>query len=86
MCVQTLSDAATSDLCASFQAVAFQHVEDRLKHALNYVDDHQLAVTSLVVVGGVAANKELRRYRSSNAVTILSMILTINDCFDAIFL
>ena len=61
--VQTLSDAATSDLCASFQAVAFQHVEDRLKHALNYVDDHQLAVTSLVVVGGVAANKELRRYK-----------------------
>ena len=45
--MQTLSDAATSDLCASFQAVAFQHVEDRLKHALNYVERQLLGMTHI---------------------------------------
>jgi N6-L-threonylcarbamoyladenine synthase len=58
---QTLSDAATADLCASFQSVAISHVVDRLKHAINYVQDNGVSVTALVVVGGVAANKELRR-------------------------
>ena len=58
---QTLSDSATADLCASFQSVAFSHVVDRLKHAINYVEDNEVEITALVVVGGVAANKELRR-------------------------
>lgn len=58
---QTLSDTATADLCASFQSVAISHVVDRLKHAINYVQDNGVSVTALVVVGGVAANKELRR-------------------------
>ena len=61
MTFQTLSDAATADLCASFQSVAISHVVDRLKHAINYVQDNGVSVTALVVVGGVAANKELRR-------------------------
>jgi N6-L-threonylcarbamoyladenine synthase len=51
----------TSDLCAAFQDVAFTHVEDRLSRALDFVEDSGVAVTALVVVGGVAANKELRR-------------------------
>jgi tRNA A37 threonylcarbamoyltransferase TsaD len=59
--LKTLSDAATADLCATFQDVAFSHVEDRIKRALDYVDNNNVPVTSLVVVGGVAANKELRR-------------------------
>lgn len=50
------------DLCASFQHVAFTHVEDRLKRALDYVDEHKVPITGVTVVGGVAANLELRRY------------------------
>jgi len=50
-----------ADLCASFQHTAFGHVEDRLHRALDYVDEEGLNVRSLVVVGGVASNKELRR-------------------------
>ena len=42
--------------------MAFSHVEDRLKNALDYVDHEKIPVTSLIVVGGVAANLELRRY------------------------
>jgi hypothetical protein len=56
-----LSDKSTFDLCASFQTVAFTHVEDRIKTALHYLDNNGVNVTALVVVGGVAANKELRR-------------------------
>mmetsp|Transcript_15043 Transcript_15043/g.25028 ORF Transcript_15043/g.25028 Transcript_15043/m.25028 type:complete len:560 (+) Transcript_15043:96-1775(+) len=59
--VVTLSDMTTGRLCAEFQTVAFAHVEDRLKRALDYVDRFQVPITSLVVVGGVAANKQLRR-------------------------
>lgn len=50
-----------ADLSATFQDVAFSHVEDRVKRAIHYVDENNLSIDSLVVVGGVAANKELRR-------------------------
>ena len=56
-----LPSEAAADLCAAFQDVAFQHVEDRLHRALDYVEDNGVPVTALVVVGGVAANLELRR-------------------------
>ena len=56
-----LSDAAAADLCATFQDVAFAHVEDRLRRALVYLEDQGTHATALVVVGGVAANGELRR-------------------------
>ena len=57
-----LSDAAAADLCATFQDVAFSHVEDRLRRALVYCEDNEgVRATALVVVGGVAANGELRR-------------------------
>lgn len=52
----------TGKLCADFQDVAFDHLEDRLRRALDFVDYQRVPVTSLVVVGGVAANGELRRY------------------------
>jgi tRNA A37 threonylcarbamoyltransferase TsaD len=51
----------TGKLCADFQDVAFEHLEDRLRRALDFVDYQGIPVTSLVVVGGVAANGELRR-------------------------
>jgi N6-L-threonylcarbamoyladenine synthase len=56
-----LPEAITADLCATFQDTAFSHVEDRLSRALDYVDDRNIKINGLVVVGGVAANKELRR-------------------------
>lgn len=51
----------TSFLCYSFQDIAFQHVEDRLKRALNFLSTKNTSVNGLVVVGGVAANLELRQ-------------------------
>lgn len=56
-----LPDNISAYLCYAFQDVAFQHVEDRLKRALKYIDSKDLDIKSLVVVGGVAANMELRR-------------------------
>ena len=47
-----LPSEAAADLCAAFQDVAFQHVEDRLHRALDYVEDNGVPVTALVVVGG----------------------------------
>ena len=42
--------------------MAFTHVEDRVRRALEYIDMQGVSATALVVVGGVAANLELRRY------------------------
>lgn len=62
--VVSLSDGMAADLCFHFQDIAFSHLEDRLGRALDIIDgDAQTSgekCTSLVVVGGVAANKELR--------------------------
>jgi len=33
---------------------------DRLQRALEYVEDQNISISALVVVGGVAANKNLR--------------------------
>ena len=56
-----LPDSITADLCATFQDTAFCHVEDRINRALDYIDEKNIKINGLVVVGGVAANKELRR-------------------------
>ena len=58
---QTLPPNVCADLCATFQEVAFAHIEDRIHRALDYIDDNAIPVDSLVVVGGVASNLELRR-------------------------
>ena len=47
-----------ADIAASFQHKAIQHVEQRLKYAMDIME--QKGITTLAVVGGVAANKELR--------------------------
>lgn len=49
------------DLAASFQNVAIRHVEDRLKVAFKRVIGEAGAAPTLALVGGVAANAELRR-------------------------
>ena len=59
--VVSLSDSAAADLCYHFQDLAFTHLEDRLKRALDIVDKDGTLCSSLVVVGGVAANENLRR-------------------------
>ena len=59
---QTLPPNICADLCATFQEVAFAHIEDRIQRALDYIDDNGISVDSLVVVGGVASNLELRRF------------------------
>ena len=59
------SNQVMSDVCATFQSAAFRHVKDRVGHALTFVGYKQIPVTSLVVVGGVACNEELRRYTTA---------------------
>lgn len=51
----------SSQLCDNFQDAAFSHLEDRVNRALNYLDDKSIKANALVVVGGVAANLELRQ-------------------------
>jgi N6-L-threonylcarbamoyladenine synthase len=57
---QTLPAQETRDLCAAFQSVAFAHLEDRLTRAIGYLHDIRSPIRSLVVVGGVASNQQLR--------------------------
>ena len=52
-----------ADIAASFQAVAFRHVEERLGRAMERCarEEEDGRIRTLAVVGGVAANGELRR-------------------------
>ena len=53
-----LSDEDKANVAASFQNVAFSHIEQRLKYAMAQMEE--AGVQTLAVVGGVAANQELR--------------------------
>ena len=57
-----LPDADKANLAASFQNVAIRHIEDRLKRAMGLLEQQQSPekIRTLAVVGGVAANQELR--------------------------
>jgi len=70
--VVALPADVAANLCYAFQDIAFAHVEDRVQKALDWLSQSRLsppspssstdgACTSLVVVGGVAANKQLRQ-------------------------
>ncbi|CAM9321403.1 unnamed protein product [Chrysoparadoxa australica] len=48
-----------ADLCAAFQSVAIKHLEERLGRAMQLCEER--GVRTLAVVGGVAANQEVRR-------------------------
>jgi N6-L-threonylcarbamoyladenine synthase len=78
-----LPNEVKADLCASFQHIAFEHVEDRLHRAMDYIDDEGLDIRSLVVVGGVAANSELRR-RLLNLLSKRAEVLG-KEPFDLVF-
>jgi len=56
-----LSHRDKANIAASFQHVAFRHVEIRLGRAMQQVQKEDEMIQTLAVVGGVAANKELRR-------------------------
>lgn len=47
--------------CLSITKIVLDSVEDRVFRAMAFVVDKKLPLRSLVVVGGVAANLELRR-------------------------
>lgn len=49
-----------ADICASFQYTVVEILEDRLKNALHYCKQHYPPINSLVIAGGVAANKFIR--------------------------
>mmetsp|Transcript_3677 Transcript_3677/g.8766 ORF Transcript_3677/g.8766 Transcript_3677/m.8766 type:complete len:490 (+) Transcript_3677:189-1658(+) len=57
--VLELSREDKADLAASFQNVAIKHLEQRLIRAMKLMQDEN--INTLAVVGGVAANQELRR-------------------------
>jgi N6-L-threonylcarbamoyladenine synthase len=56
--VNDLSRKDKADIAASFQNVAFKHIEQRLKLAMSILEPE--GTRKLAVVGGVAANAELR--------------------------
>ena len=57
--VLELSKEDKADLAASFQNVAIKHLEQRLTRAMKLMQGEN--INTLAVVGGVAANQELRR-------------------------
>ncbi len=57
--VLELSQEDKADLAASFQNVAIKHLEQRLTRAMKMMEKED--INTLAVVGGVAANQELRR-------------------------
>jgi tRNA threonylcarbamoyl adenosine modification protein TsaD len=54
-----LPEQVRADLAASFQNVAIQHIEQRLKRAMDMLES-STNIRTLAVVGGVAANQKLR--------------------------
>jgi N6-L-threonylcarbamoyladenine synthase len=64
--VEELPDEDKANIAATFQNVAIKHIEQRLKYAMNACeqddnDDGLNNIRTLAVVGGVAANTELRK-------------------------
>ncbi|CAB9515444.1 tRNA N6-adenosine threonylcarbamoyltransferase [Seminavis robusta] len=60
-----LTDQDKANIAASFQNVAIKHIEQRLERAMKMVEQEEQEqggskIRSLAVVGGVAANQELR--------------------------
>lgn len=55
------SDKLMADVAASFQETAVRHLEHRVRRALRVCDENGIGADTLVVSGGVAANKVVRR-------------------------
>jgi N6-L-threonylcarbamoyladenine synthase len=59
--VDDLSREDKANVAASFQNVAIKHIEQRLKRTMDMLENEDGGIRSLAVVGGVAANQELRK-------------------------
>ena len=75
--VETILDLPMEDkanIAASFQHVAIRHIEQRLKRAILALskskDANDAAISTLAVVGGVAANQELRSRLETLCATV----------------
>jgi N6-L-threonylcarbamoyladenine synthase len=66
--VGTLTDQDKADLCASFQKAVAETMEDRLQKAFAMFRDEGSRTPTLVVAGGVAANKALRNMLESTCI------------------
>ena len=58
--VNDLSREDRANIASSFQNVAIKHIEQRLKRTMDMLETEEEGIRSLAVVGGVAANQELR--------------------------
>ena len=58
--IDELSMEDKANIAASFQNVAIRHIEQRLDRAMTMLEGEDDGIRSLAVVGGVAANTELR--------------------------
>jgi tRNA A37 threonylcarbamoyltransferase TsaD len=59
--IQSLSGVDKANIAASFQNTAIKHIEQRLRRAMTIFEKECSGpIRTLAVVGGVAANKELR--------------------------
>lgn len=56
--IEDLKEKDRANIAASFQNVAIKHVEQRMKRAMQMVEAQ--GIRTLAIVGGVAANQELR--------------------------
>jgi N6-L-threonylcarbamoyladenine synthase len=68
----TLTDLDKADICASFQLAVSESVQDRLRRAFAMFRDEcpEVMTPTLVVAGGVAANKALRAMLDETASAI----------------
>jgi N6-L-threonylcarbamoyladenine synthase len=57
---ERLSEAQKTNMAASFEHIAIETITDKVKQAI-----HEYSPTSVVIAGGVAANRELRNQLSS---------------------
>lgn len=55
-----VTEADKADVCASFQLAVCDAIKDRLKRAINVFKEQYPSGKTLVVAGGVAANKQIR--------------------------
>jgi N6-L-threonylcarbamoyladenine synthase len=58
--VSQLPEEDKAKIAASFQHIAIRHIEERLKRAMSLLESDQSNINTLALVGGVAANQELR--------------------------
>ena len=58
--VSQLPEQDRANIAASFQHIAIRHIEEKLKRAMSLLESEELSIHTLALVGGVAANRELR--------------------------